>query len=163
MPRHLTPQVQARFRRWGQEREHLSNTLRGASPSEKVQAYRKLEKRLLTEAHTPFEQLELKRRITEDLLMATSEGSWRMFSPYLRRMERLGYSSMDCRLLVCSWAARASKDSAIGRRRAASLIADIERRLRNRKVPPMVRGQFEAILMRARQRMTQPWVPGNRP
>lgn len=93
----------------------------------------------------------MRRRITETLLMVTSAGPWRGFSPYLRRMERLGYSSMDCRLLVCAWSAQATKGSPAGRRKTAELIADFERRARGRKLYPELREQMDHILTRARR------------
>ncbi|HLL02010.1 MAG TPA: hypothetical protein VK539_15575 [Myxococcaceae bacterium] len=151
MPRHLTREQEERFMGWARERDRLILELQSASIPEKVQAYKQLEKRILKEASTAFEKQEMRRRITEDLLMATMVGSWRGFSPYLRRMERLGYSSMDGRLLICAWAAQASKGSVAGVRKTAALIADFERRLRGRKVPPGLREQIDVILTRARK------------
>ncbi|WP_052420029.1 hypothetical protein [Hyalangium minutum] len=136
---------------WARERDRLILVLQKASIPEKVQAYKRLERQILKEARTPYEKREMKRRITEDLLMATMAGPWRGFSPYLRRMERLGYSSMDCRLLVCSWAAQASKGSSAGLRKAAALIADFERRARGQKLRPELREQSNVILERARR------------
>lgn len=151
MPRHLTREQEARFMGWARERDRLILELQSASIAEKVQAYKQLEKRILKEASTAFEKQEMRRRITEDLLMATMAGSWRGFSPYLRRMERLGYSSMDCRLLVCAWAAQAARGSVAGVRKTAALIADFERRLRGRKLPPGLREQIDVTLARARK------------
>jgi hypothetical protein len=151
MPRPLTREEEERFKGWAQERDRLILALQNASIPEKVQAYKQLEKRVLKEAHTAYEKQEMRRRITEDLLMATMAGTWRGFSPYLRRMERLGYSSMDCRLLVCAWAAQASKGSAAGVRKTAALIADFERRLRGRKLHPGLREQIDITLTRARK------------
>ncbi|MGZ3458606.1 MAG: hypothetical protein ACXU86_08885, partial [Archangium sp.] len=130
MPRHLTQEEEQRFMGWAQELDRQTLALRHASIPEKIQAYKQLEKRVLKETRTAFERREMQRRITETLLMVSSAGPWRAFSPYLRRMERLGYSSMDCRLLVCAWAAQASKGSPAGVRKTAALIADIERRSR---------------------------------
>jgi hypothetical protein len=100
---------------------------------------------------TAFEKQEMRRRVAETLLMVTSAGPWRGFSPYLRRMERLGYSSMDCRLLVCSWAAQATKGSPAGRRKTTELIAEFERRARGRKLRPEQREQIDHVLTRARR------------
>lgn len=150
MSRHLTREEEERFMAWARERDRLILTLQKASIPEKVQAYKQLEKRILKETRTAYEKQEMRRRITEDLLMATMSGSWRGFSPYLRRMERLGYSSMDCRLLVCSWAAQATKGSPAGKRKTAALIADFERRTRGQKLRPELREQIEFILARAR-------------
>jgi hypothetical protein len=149
MPRHLTREEEDRFMAWARERDRLILALQKASIPEKVRAYKQLEKRVLKEARTAYEKQEMRRRITEDLLMATMAGSWRGFSPYLRRMERLGYSSMDCRLLVCSWAAQASKGSPAGKRKTAALIADFERRTRGQKLRPELREQIDVILARA--------------
>lgn len=151
MPRHLTPAEENRFMAWARERDCLILTLQNASLPEKVQAYQQLEKRILKETRTAYEKREMRRRITEDLLMATMAGSWRGFSPYLRRMERLGYSSMDCRLLVCSWAAQAAKGSQAGKRKTAALIADFERRTRGQKLRPELQDQIDTILTRARK------------
>jgi hypothetical protein len=150
MPRPLTPEEEARFMGWAQERGRLLRSLWDASIPEQVHAYKQLEKRILKETRTAFEKQEMRRRITEDLLSATSAGPWRGFSPYLRRMERLGYSSMDCRLLVCCWAAQATKGSHAGRRKTAELIAEFERRARSRKVYPELRQQIDHMLTRAR-------------
>ncbi|WP_331114036.1 hypothetical protein [Archangium sp.] len=136
---------------WARELESLFLPLREASIPEQVQAYKQLEKRILKETRTAFERQEMRRRIAETLLMVTSAGPWRGFSPYLRRMERLGYSSMDCRLLVCSWAAQATKGSLAGRRKTAALIAEFERRARGRKLYPELRQQIDHMLTRARR------------
>jgi hypothetical protein len=150
MSRHLKRQAEDRSLRWGQERGRLFLALRNASIPEKVQAYKQLEKRLLREACSAAEARELRRRIAEDLLMATSAGPWRGFSPYLRRLERLGYSSMDRRLLVCVLAAQASKGSPAGVRKTAELIADIERRTRGRKFHSALWDEINGALARAR-------------
>lgn len=150
MPRHLTQEEEQRFMGWARELDRLVLPLRNASIPEKVQAYKQLEKRILKETRTAFEKLEMQRRITETLLMETRAGPWKGFSPYLRRMERLGYSSMDGRLLVCAWAAQASKGSQAGVRKAAALIADFERRIRGRKLHPGLREQIDITLARAR-------------
>ncbi|OJH38787.1 hypothetical protein [Cystobacter ferrugineus] len=151
MPRTLTRQTQERFLRFGQERGNLFRALGDAPIAEKVRTYKLFEKRSVAEARTTFEKLELRRRITEDILMITCTGPWRGFSPYLRRMEKLGYSSMDCRLLVCGWSARASKDSSAGKRKTAELLASFEQRTRSRKMPPALRKQTKGVLARARQ------------
>ncbi|MFY0571653.1 hypothetical protein ACN28E_48595 [Archangium lansingense] len=136
----------------GQARGRLFLALRNASVAEKLQAYKRLELQLLKEeVHTASEQRELRRRIAEDLLTAASEGSWRLFSPYLRRMERLGYSGLDRRLLACVLAAMASKGSRAGRRKTAELIVDIERRTRGRKYHPALREEINSALERARR------------
>jgi hypothetical protein len=151
MSRQPTTKAEERFMSWARERDRLILALQNASIAEKVQAYKNLEKRILKETRTAFEKLEMRRRITEDLLMATMTGPWKGFSPYLRRMERLGYSSMDCRLLVCSWAAQAAKGSPAGARKTAALIADFERRTRGQRLRPELREQIDVILTRARK------------
>jgi hypothetical protein len=151
MPRPLTPQEEERFMGWARELESLLPMLWKASIPEQVQAYKQLQKRILKETRTAFEKQEMRRRITETLLLVTSSGPWIGFSPYLRRMERLGYSSMDCRLLVCCWAAQATKGSTAGRRKTAELIAGFERRALGRKVYPELRQQIDHMLTRARR------------
>jgi hypothetical protein len=136
---------------WAQERGRVFRAVHGAPIPEQVHAFKQLEKRILEETRTEFERQEMRRRLTEDMLRATSAGPWRGFSPYLRRMERLGYSSMDCRLLVCSWSAQACKGSPAGRRKTAELIADFERRARGRKLHPGLREQIDLALTRARR------------
>lgn len=138
--------------RMGQARDRLFLALRKASVAEKLQAYKQLEKQLLREeARTEVEKRELRRRIAEDLLLAASDGPWRLFSPYLRRLERLGYSGMDRRLLACVLSAMASKGSAAGKRKTTELIADIERRTRGRKYHPALREEINSALERARR------------
>jgi len=136
--------------RVGQERGRLILSLRNASVAEQIQAYEQLEKRLLKDEPTATEKRELRRRIAEDLIRVTREGPWRLFSPYLRRLEKLGYSTMDRRLFACVMAAMASKGSLAGRRKTAELIADIERRTRGRKYHPELRWEIDHALARAR-------------
>ncbi|HEX5747234.1 MAG TPA: hypothetical protein VFZ09_13405 [Archangium sp.] len=150
MPRKLTKAEQERSLRWGQERDRLFLSLRDASAAEKIRAYKQFERRRLKEAHSALEQREVRRRVAEDLIMATSDGPWRLFSPYLRRLERLGYSTMDRQLLACVLSAKASKGSRAGRRKAADLIADVERRTRGRKYHPALREEINRALARAR-------------
>ncbi len=150
MPRLLT-QANERSLRIGQERDRLFLSLRNASVAEKIQAYEQLEKRLLKEVRTAAEERELRRRIAEDLIMATREGPWRLFSPYLRRLERLGYSTMDRRLLACVMSAMASSGSPTGKRKTAELIADIERRTRGKKYHPALWEEINGALARARK------------
>lgn len=88
-----------------------------------------------------------------DLLKAASGSPWRVFSPYLRRVERLGYSSMFDRLEACVLAAQSSRGSPAGARRTQALIAEIERRLRGRKLHPGVHEEFDGGLARARRFM----------
>jgi hypothetical protein len=150
MSRHLTREEQERSLYWGQERDRLALSLRDASVAEQIQAYKQFEKRRLKEAGTAFERREVRRRTAEALVMTTREGPWRLFSPYLRRLEKLGYSTMDRRLFACVMAAMASKGSPTGRRKTAELIADIERRTRGRKYHPALRWEIDHSLARAR-------------
>jgi hypothetical protein len=134
-----------------QEWDRLYLSLRNASIAEKLQAFKQLEKRFLKEMRTALGKREVQRRITQTFLMETRAGPWKRFSPYLRRMERLGYSTMDCRLLVCGWAAQAARGSPAGIRKTAALIADFERRARLRPPHPVAREQVELALARARK------------
>jgi hypothetical protein len=136
---------------WARERENLFLMLRNSSIPEKVRAYRHLERRILRQTRTEHEQRVIRRRIAMDLLMATSDGSWRGFSPYLRRTERLGYASMFDRLMACVLSAQASKGSPTGVRKTAALVADIERRTRGRRLHPGVREEIDGALARARR------------
>ncbi|PTL85447.1 hypothetical protein [Vitiosangium sp. GDMCC 1.1324] len=147
----LLTQAEEGSLRIGQERGRLSLSLRNASVDEKIRAYKQLEKRLLTEVRTVVEARELRRRIAEDLIVAASDGSWRLFSSCLRRLEKLGYSTMDRRLLACVMSAMASKGSPAGRRKTAELITDIERRTRGRKYHPALREEIDSTLARARK------------
>jgi hypothetical protein len=150
MPRTLTPEEEQRFLSWAQGLDRLYMSLRQASTPEKLQAYKQYEKRVLAETRTAYEKQEMQRRVAERLLMDIRFGPWKVFSPHLRRLERLGYSSMFSRLYACAWAAHACQGSPAGVRKTAALIADIERRLRGRKVHPEVRAEFETSLARAR-------------
>jgi hypothetical protein len=149
MPRLLT-KSEERSLHVGQERGRLFRSLRNASVAEQIRAYNQLERRLLKEEPTASEKRELRRRIAEDLVMATSDGPWRLFSPYLRRLERLGYSTLDRHLFACVMAAMASKGSRAGRRKTAELIADIERRTRGRTFHPAHQEEINNALARAR-------------
>lgn len=149
MPRHMKAE-EDRLWRLAQEWGRLYLSLRDAAVAEKLQAFKQLEKRFLREMRTAAGKREVQRKITKTFLMETCSGPWRGFSPYLRRMERLGYPSMDDRLLVCCWAAQAAKGSAVGVRRTTALIADFERRVRIRPPHPVVLEQVEFALARAR-------------
>jgi hypothetical protein len=149
MPRDLTQDEESSLR-VARERGRMFLSLRNASVPEKIQAYKQLEKRLLKEERTAAGRLELRRRIAEDLIMATRDGPWRLFSPFLRRLERLGYSTMDRRLLACVMSAMASKGSPAGKRKTAELIVDVERRTRGRKYHPALWEEINNALARAR-------------
>ncbi len=151
MPRTLKPEEEQRFLVWAQGLDRLYQSLRQASTPEKIQAYRQLEKRILKETRTAYEKQEMQRRVAEFLLMDIRFGPWRVFSPHLRRLERLGYTTMIERLYACSWAAHACQGSPAGVRKTAALIADIERRLRGRKLHPELQEQFDTALARARR------------
>lgn len=154
MPRPLSQASEQRFMGWAQElgRLYLSLHQSKASIAEQVQAYKQAGKRILREARTAFERQEMRRCIAEWILRATMYGPWKGFSPHLRRLERLGYSTMDSRLWVCAWAAQASKGSPAGRRKTAELIADFERRARIPTLPSGLREQVELTLANARAR-----------
>jgi hypothetical protein len=151
MPRRLTQEE--RFLRWAQERENLLLPLLKTPLAEKVRAYKQLEKRLLKEARTSHEQQVISRSISMDLLRAASGSPWRVFSSYLKRVERLGYFSMFDRLEACVLAAESSRGSPTGERKTQALIMDIERRLRGRKLHPGIREEFDGGLARARRLM----------
>ncbi|REG37586.1 hypothetical protein ATI61_101572 [Archangium gephyra] len=151
MPRDLTQEERERSLRWAQERERLFVLLRNAPMAEKVRAYKLFERRRLKDVGTAFEKREARRRIAEDLVMVTSEGPWRLFSPYLRRLEKLGFSTMDGRLLACVMSAKASKGSVAGVRKTAELIMDIERRTRGQKYHPALWEEINSALTRARR------------
>ncbi|HLM47844.1 MAG TPA: hypothetical protein VK458_28530, partial [Myxococcaceae bacterium] len=139
-----------RLGRLAQEWDRLYLSLLRAPIAEKIPAFKQLEKQFLKEMRTAAGKRQVQRRITKTLLMETCSGPWRSFSPYLRRLERLGYPSMDDRLLVCCWAAQAARGSPAGRRKATALMADFERRARIRPPPLEARAQVESMLTRAR-------------
>lgn len=114
--------------RWGQERDRLFLALRDTEPTEQLRAYEALGRRLAKEAQGSRERLEIQRRIAEDLLRVSSSGPWRIFSVYLRRMERLGFTAMDRRLLACVFAAQAAPGSPAGLKKLKAMIEDTERR-----------------------------------
>jgi hypothetical protein len=150
MPGHLTKREGECLGRLAQEWDRLYLSLLRAPIAEKILAFKQLEKRFLKEMRTAAGKRQVQRRSTQTLLMETCAGPWRMFSPYLRRMERLGYSSMDERLLVCGWAAQAARGSPAGLRKTAELIADFERRARLRPPHPAAREQVESSIARAK-------------
>lgn len=139
------------FMKWARDVESLFLPLRNAPIPKKVRAYKQVERRILEETRSAYEKKTMQRRICMALLMATSDGSWRQFSPYIRRIERLGYASMFDRLLTCVLAAQVSRGSPVGVRKAVALVADLERRLRGRKLHPGVRQEFDGGLARARR------------
>lgn len=137
--------------RWGQERDRLFLTLRNASVEEKIEAYEALGRRLAGEARGARERLEIQRRITEDLLRVTSEGPWARFAPYLRRMERLGYTALDRRLMVCVLAAQAARGSTGAVRVVKRLITEAERRAPRSRDRSMTKEEIQHVLGRARK------------
>jgi hypothetical protein len=151
MPGHLTKAEDERLGRLAQEWDRLYLSLLRAPITEKIPAFKQLEKRFLKEMRTAAGKRQVQRRITKTLLMEACTGPWRRFSPYLRRMERLGYPSMDDRLLVCGWAAQAARGSPAGLRRTAALIADFERRARLQPPHPAAREQVESSLAQAKR------------
>ena len=137
--------------RCAQERDRLTLLLRDATVAEKAQAYKDLERSLVKDTSNATDIREIRRRITEDLLVAMSDGPWALFAPYLRRIERLGYSSLDRRILVCAMVARAVGNSNAGRRKTARLINDLEQRAaRSRRLHPKFREEIEVAIARAR-------------
>jgi hypothetical protein len=141
------------FLRCGRELDRLTLAFSKAVPSVKLQAYKDLERRLLKEARTAFQRREIQRRITEGLLRALSSGPWDVFEPILKRIERLGYSTLDRRVFVCVVTAEASKGSVPGVQKTKRMISDIEQRAArlNRLLPPRIRLEIIAALGRARQ------------
>ncbi|OJT22386.1 hypothetical protein BO221_21595 [Archangium sp. Cb G35] len=150
MSRHLTKVEEEGLGRFAQKWDRFYLSLLRAPIAEKIPAIKRFEKRSLKEMRTATGKRQVQRRITKTLLMETRSGPWRRFSPYLRRMERLGFSSMDDRLLVCGWAAQAARGSQVGLRRTAALIADFERRARIKPPHPAAREQIEFSLERAK-------------
>lgn len=135
---------------WGRAREAAFLSLRNASTDEQLRAYRKLEKKLLAEARTDRERLELQRRIATDLLRVSHTRGWRSFACYLRRMERLGYSDMEDRVLVCVLASQAAAGNRAGVQKTALMIDAIERRMRSPRLDSDRRLEFAHAVLRAR-------------
>jgi hypothetical protein len=137
--------------RWGQERDRTFLSVKRAPFEEKVSAYEALGRRLVKEARGPRERIEIQRRIAEDLLRVSRSASWRVFSQYLRRLERLGFTSLDRRLLACVLAAEAARGSLAGSRKVKALIENTERHARRSRDPSVTATEVQHALARARQ------------
>jgi hypothetical protein len=142
--------TEQRSLRWGQERDRLYLALKGAGLEDKLRAYEALGRRLVKEAHGSRERQEIQRRIAEDLLRASRDGPWRVFARYLGRMERLGFTAMDRRLLVCVLAAEAARGSPAGLKKVRLMIEDTEQRARRRRDWSATAEEIQRALTRAR-------------
>ncbi|MEW5738695.1 MAG: hypothetical protein AB1938_07190 [Myxococcota bacterium] len=139
--------------RWGQGRDRLFLALRGKPVDEKLRAYRALERQYVKEARSQFERVEIQRRFTEDYLylMVTSKAPWPTFARYLRRMKKLGFTTMDRRLLVCVLSAEAARGSPAGLRDVQTQIDDIVSRSRRRRDRSATSEEIDRAISRARK------------
>jgi len=97
-------------------------------PRNQVAAWLEYEKEGLSFARSPGECREYRCRILEQILMSASRLPWKEFEPYLRRRDALGYSSLDVKISVDSFAAIAAAghpevQQKIVRRLARDLVA----------------------------------------
>jgi len=137
--------------RWGQERDRLFLELRGAAPEKKVRAYLALEKALLKGVVEEEDRLELKRRITEDILRACSNGPWRIFERYWRRMQQLGFTTLDRKLLALIFLAEAARTSPAARQTLRSFLMQIQRLARTKVDWSVTPEEIERAVIRARR------------
>lgn len=87
---------------------HLYVSLLEAPYARYEREFLAMQRRLLSTCETPWERLETRRRIAEELLMgAYSRGSpWSDFGRALKRIRRLGYSNVERRVHVAILFAR---------------------------------------------------------
>jgi hypothetical protein len=106
---------------------------------------------LLKEVESPLERREIRRRVAEHLLVAARREGWATFIPYLRRMERLGYTTLFKRLWVCVMAAEATRGTPDASRKVMTLIANAERHVNTAPDWSVSRKQAIALVERARR------------
>ena len=120
------------------ERGYLAVTLLEAEASFDVAAlsYQDLEQRFLREARTPAERLHLRRLTAIDVLdeAFSKRCSWADVSPWLRRLNRLGFPDLWSRFHIATLYVQSLANFPGQARDAFSMLADVERRvLRRRK------------------------------
>jgi|GEM_PF-1451451 len=130
--------------------------------------YLALQKKLLAGARTEWERQHIKRLIAHDILTVAHfrAHTWAEYERALRRVQRLGYPSLEYRMhAACEtleWAAdRDPTKAPLG----WALVADAERRLRRMRRRHHVRKQALAAIASVKQRvirkgLTPPSPPG---
>ena len=96
-------------RELGRDRSNLDLELLNAPFDRKVAAYENLKIKHLGKIESKTDRLEVRRRIAESLLAAAVGQPWHVFARYLRRLQRLGFSTPDRLVLTCHDAARAAR------------------------------------------------------
>lgn len=95
--------------------------------------FKTLERRLLARSSSAFERREIRRRIAEALLTQSfaNDCAWAVFKRALRRIQRLGYSSVDRRYHVAAiYALWCERHPEHDRREARFLLDEAEERIR---------------------------------
>jgi hypothetical protein len=118
---------------FGKERVRLTIGLAGASFEDASRAFEDLLAQGLRAARSARERRELQRRIAEDLLMAADSRkcAWEQFGGCLKRLERLGYTNVERRLVAAAIFVRwARKCDAAREKQAREMLTEAERRVR---------------------------------
>jgi len=120
--------------------------------------YLALQKKLLERARTEWERQHIKRLMAHDILTVAYHWAhtWAEYERALRRVQRLGYPSLEYRMhAACEtleWAADHEPTKApLG----WALVADAERRLRRMRRRNHVRKQALAAITSVKQRVTR--------
>jgi len=135
----------------GQERSILYRELLNAPFDEKVTAYESLKRKYLGRVRSPSPRLEIRRRIAESLVASAVDQPWYVFARYLRRLQRLGFSTPDRLVLTCYDAARAVKGDTRAKDVAQRLITRAWRSLNASSLPKGYRLQEEKVLLKAQE------------
>lgn len=135
----------------GQERSILYRELLSAPFNEKVSAYESLKRKYLRRVRSPSHRLEIRRRIAESLVTSAVDQPWNVFARYLRRLQRLGFTTPDRLVLTCYNAAQAVKGDARAKDMAQRLITRAWRSLNALRLPKGYRLQEEKVLLKAQE------------
>jgi hypothetical protein len=135
----------------GVDRDRLYLELLNAPFDQKVAAYESLKRRYLGQVKSKRDRLEIRRRTAESLLLAAAGQPWHVFARYLRRLQRLGFSTPDRLVLTCHETAMAARGNATAKAIAQRLIARTRRTLRTATLPKRYRMQEQELLLKAEQ------------
>ena len=135
----------------GEERSVVYRNLLEGTFEEKIAAYEKLRRKHLGQVTAKAGRLEIRRRIAESLVEAAAGQPWHVFERYLKRLQRLGFTTPDRLVLACFYAAKAAKGDAKAKARVQRLIIRARRALRAPTLPKRYRLQEEAAVLRAEE------------
>lgn len=142
--------AQKRMQEFAQERERLRILEPAPSFEEQRERTEALLREHLKRTTAPEERKEMRRRIAEDLLVAAMREPWEVFFRYLQRLRRLGFSTLEREVWVCSIAAKAARRNEAGQEVALRMISSAERKVPRSPLPKPWKAEQLAVLERLR-------------